>query len=81
MRSEQLEPLTRFWLAPGYSTELMHVYLARGLRPAPLPQDEDEVISVVKLPVAEALAAAARGELQDAKSLAALFAAGQRLGW
>lgn len=79
MRAERLEPLLSFYLAPGYSTELMHVYLARGLRPAPLPQDEDEVISVVRLPLAEALAAAARGEVQDAKSLAALCAAARRL--
>lgn len=79
MRAEQLEPLLAFYLAPGYSTELMHVYLARGLRPASLPQDEDEVISPVPLPLAEALAAADRGEVRDAKSLAALFAAARRL--
>ena len=81
MRAGRLDALASFWLAPGYSTERMHVYLAGALEPAPLPPDEDEVISVVKLPVAAALAAAARGEIQDATSLAALFAAGRRLGW
>lgn len=81
MRAAEMTPLATFWLAPGYSTEKMHAYLATGLTPAPLPQDEDEQIEVAKLPVAEALAAAARGEIRDAKSLAALFAASRRLGW
>lgn len=81
MRAARLELLTTFWLAPGYSTEKMHAYLATGLTPAPLPQDADERIEVAPLPVAEALAAVERGEVRDAKSLATLFAAARRLGW
>ncbi|MDW8325026.1 MAG: NUDIX hydrolase [Anaerolineales bacterium] len=81
MRAARLEPLTTFWLAPGYSTEKMYAYLATGLTPAPLPQDADEMIEVIRLPVAEALAAVERGEVRDAKSLATLFAAARRLGW
>lgn len=81
MRAGRLDPLAQYYLAPGYSTELMHAYLARDLSPAPLPQDEDEMIEVVPLPIAEALAAAAQGVIRDAKSLAALFAAARVLGW
>lgn len=81
MRAGRLELLASFWLAPGYSTELMHAFLATDLQPAPLPPDEDEIISAAPLPAAEALAAVARGEVRDAKSLAALFAAARRLGW
>lgn len=32
-----------------------HVYIARGLSPAPLPQDEDELIEVHELPLEQAL--------------------------
>lgn len=81
LRAEHLEPLAAFYLAPGYSTEWMHVYLARGLRPAPLPQDEDEIIHVTPLAATAALAAAAAGEVRDAKSLAALLLAARRLNW
>lgn len=81
MRAARLELLTTFWLAPGYSTEKMYAYLATDLTPAPLPQDDDERIEVVRLPVAEALAAVERGEVRDAKSLAVLFAAARRLRW
>jgi ADP-ribose pyrophosphatase len=81
MRAGRLEKLAEFYLAPGYSTELMHAYLATDLTPAPLPQDEDEVIALAPLSVAETLAAVAGGEVRDAKSLAALFAAARRLRW
>lgn len=79
MAAGQLEPLGGFYLAPGYSTEYMHVFLATDLYPAPLAADADEFLSVEKVPLAEALKLPARGLLPDAKSLAALFLARERL--
>lgn len=68
------------YLAPGYSTERNHLYLAQDLTPAPLPGDADEVIEVTPLPLPEAVAMAVRGEIEDAKSLAGLFLALGHLG-
>lgn len=73
MAAEQLEKLGSFYLAPGYSTEFMHVYLATGLYPDPLPGDEDEFLSVTAFPVEKVFELAASGQLIDAKSLAALL--------
>jgi ADP-ribose pyrophosphatase len=81
MRAEHLQELSRFWLAPGYSTELMIVYLATGLSASQLDQDEDEVITVEKLPVSQALHLAESGSLRDSKSLVAVLQAARRLGW
>ncbi|MCC7362408.1 MAG: NUDIX hydrolase [Anaerolineales bacterium] len=81
MKADKLEEIASFYLAPGYSTELMHVFLATGLKASRLPQDEDEVIELAPLPVSEALAKAVAGELKDAKSLAAVLLAAKRLGW
>jgi ADP-ribose pyrophosphatase len=81
MRAERLEQLASFYLAPGYSTELMHVFLAQGLSPSVLAQDEDEVISVEKVPAGQVLGLIQRGELRDAKSLAAILLAARRFGW
>jgi len=81
MRAGKLERLCGFWLAPGYSTEFMHVYLATGLTPSQLEQDEDEIITVEKVPAARALALAESGEVRDSKSLVSLFVAARRLGW
>ena len=71
MAAGRLEHLGGFYLAPGYSTEYMNVYLAMDLRHDPLEADADEFLSVERIPVEEALAMAMRGEIPDAKSLAA----------
>jgi ADP-ribose pyrophosphatase len=70
-----LVKLGEFWLAPGYSTEYMYVYLATDLHAAPLPGDEDEFITLEPIPIQQAYAMALNGELQDGKSLAALLLA------
>ena len=75
MAAGHLEELGTFYLAPGYSTEFMHVFLATDLTPNPLPPDSDEFLRVEKLPVRRAMEMAERGEIQDAKSLAALLLA------
>jgi ADP-ribose pyrophosphatase len=75
MAAGQLEYLGGYYLAPGYSTEYMHVYLATDLRPAPLEPDADEFLTVEYIPLARALAMAMQGEIPDAKSLAALLLA------
>ncbi len=79
MAARELHFLGSFFLAPGYSTELMHVYLATHLYPETLDQDEDEVLTVQKLPLEQAYAMAEQGQIEDAKTLAALFLLRPRL--
>jgi ADP-ribose pyrophosphatase len=71
----KLRKLGEFFLAPGYSTEYMVVFLATELHHAPLPGDLDEFISLLPIPVERAYEMALNGELQDGKSLAALLLA------
>jgi len=75
MAARELARLGTFFLAPGYSTEFMHVFLATGLYEDPLTGDEDEFLKVEAIPAAEAYRMAESGEIQDGKSLAALFMA------
>ena len=75
MEAGKLQKVGEFYLAPGYSTEFMVVYLATDLKPNPLEADDDEFLSVEKVPVAEAVHRAERGGIPDAKSLAALLLA------
>jgi ADP-ribose pyrophosphatase len=79
MSAEIMEPLGGFFLAPGYSTEFMHVFLARGLRHNPLQADSDEFLSVERIPLSQVLSAGLADLLPDAKSLAALMLARDRL--
>lgn len=75
MSAQELKEIGSFYLAPGYSTELMHVFLASGLSHDPLDPDADEYLSVETMPVEAALHMAESGQMQDAKSLAALLLA------
>jgi ADP-ribose pyrophosphatase len=75
MGAGKLKELGKFYLAPGYSTELMTVFLATELRVDPLDPDEDEFLEVEKIPLAEALSLAESGQMPDAKTLAALLMA------
>jgi ADP-ribose pyrophosphatase len=68
--------LGRFWTAPGFTSELMHLYLAtdlRGSEEGRLEPDEDERLELYPTPFAEAVAMAERGELPDAKTLIGLL--------
>jgi ADP-ribose pyrophosphatase len=68
--------LGRFWTAPGFATELMSLYLATDLTAAGddrLRPEADERLHLVRLPWRDAVAAAERGEIADAKSIVGLF--------
>jgi ADP-ribose pyrophosphatase len=75
MAAGVLQRVGEFYLAPGYSTEYMVVFVARQLRSDPLPSDADEFLTVEKIPLAAALRMSEEGRVPDAKSLAALLVA------
>ena len=75
MAAGQLVKIGEFYLAPGYSTEFMGIFLATDLKHNPLAPDADEILSVEKYSVKQAFELAERGEMPDAKSLAALLLA------
>ncbi len=75
MEAEKLQKVGEFYLAPGYSTEFMVVFLATGLKDNPLQADEDEFLQVERIPLKKAFEMAEHGEVPDAKSLAALLLA------
>ncbi len=79
MAAGNMEHLGGFYLAPGYSTEYMHVYLATDLKFDPLQADEDEFLSVERFPLSDAIKMFERGEIQDAKSIAAILLAHRQL--
>jgi len=75
MTAGKIQKIGEFYIAPGYSTEYLFIYLACELRPDPLPGDEDEFIQVVPMPADQAIALAQTGQIPDAKTLAALLLA------
>ena len=79
LEAGKLEKLGEFYLVPGYSTELMAVFLATELTENPLQADEDEFLQVEKIPLKQSFEMAKQGGIQDAKSLAALLIASSHL--
>jgi ADP-ribose diphosphatase len=79
MEAGELQKIGEFYPVPGYSTELMAAFLATDLKENPLQADEDEFLQVEKIPLKKAMEMAERGELRDAKSLAALLLARSHL--
>lgn len=76
-RAARWRRIGSFWTAPGFATELMHLYLATDLSPADedgrLGPDDDEHLELRAVPWREAVASAERGEIADAKSLVGLL--------
>ncbi len=75
MEAGKLQKVGEFFLAPGYSSEFMVVFLATQLKDNPLDPDDDEFLQVEKIPVKKVIEMAEEGKVPDAKSLAALLLA------
>jgi ADP-ribose pyrophosphatase len=71
MEAGRLQKVGEFYLAPGYSSEFMAVFLATDLKHNPLDPDDDEFLQVEKVPVNEVTTLFERGDAPDSKSLAA----------
>jgi ADP-ribose pyrophosphatase len=63
------------FLAPGYSSELLHTFLATDLTPTEGQPDADELLEVVRLPLERAREMVLAGELEDAKTICGLLLA------
>lgn len=75
----RLTYLGKFYSTPGFSDEIIYLFSAEELIWAPLTADDDEFLSVERIPFAEALRQAKNGEINDAKTtLGILMLAGRK---
>jgi 8-oxo-dGTP pyrophosphatase MutT (NUDIX family) len=77
--AHQWQKLGEITPVPGYSDERIHIYLAADLQPARQNLDKDEIINVHEVDFKEAIDMIKKGEIRDAKSIAGLFLALNRL--
>ena len=73
-RCRALHKLWTFYTAPGFSTELLHLYVAEGLTPGDAQPEADETIDVRVFDVEEAWSMIERDEIPDAKTQATIHA-------
>lgn len=72
-RAGTLVPLTRIFTTPGFTDEVIRLWLASDLQPGTRQLDHDEFMEVVRLPFSRALKMVRDGEITDCKSVATLL--------
>jgi ADP-ribose pyrophosphatase len=73
LEAEEMVYLGKSYASPGFCTEELHVYLARGLKQSDSHPDEDEFVEAVKMPFNELLEQVMSGEIVDAKTVIAVL--------
>jgi ADP-ribose pyrophosphatase len=74
-RPGRLRRMFSQYLAPGYSSEVLHAYFAEELERSAVNPDADEQIEVVPVRASEIERMILDGQIKDAKSIAALLVA------
>ncbi|HEX8677061.1 MAG TPA: NUDIX hydrolase, partial [Segetibacter sp.] len=71
----ELTPLTQCYLAPGYDTEMMHLFIAKDICKAgnSLLKDDDENISNMIVKLDDALCYCFNGYIRDCKTITAIL--------
>jgi ADP-ribose pyrophosphatase len=71
-RAGHLEHLLTFFTTPGFTDEIIHIYLATELIPGVQNLEHDEVLEVVEMPLERALQRIADGTIRDGKTIIGL---------
>ena len=75
LSAEEMIPMGSMCTSPGYSTERLYLYLARGLHRGESHPDEGEFLNVERYPLSELVEMVMRNEIDDGKTVAAILKA------
>ena len=73
VRAQQWDSLGTMVSTPGFCDEVIHLFVARELTQVPLQREDDEIIQVFWWTPQELRAHLDQGDVQDAKTLVALY--------
>ncbi|GAB1420114.1 ADP-ribose pyrophosphatase [Anaerolineales bacterium] len=76
-----IEPMGGVFVAPGYTTEFIHFFLATNLVESVLEMDDDEFIELIAIDYQQVLAMIESHKIQDAKTIAAILKVAHKFGW
>lgn len=79
-KPNRIEAIGGFFVAPSYTTEYIHLFLAQDLVESKLPEDDDESFEIIKLPLSQAIKDATDGRIIDAKTLIGVLCVARLLG-
>lgn len=72
-RASTVQKLVQFYVAPGYSREIIHVFLAGGLEAGTRNLDDDERLEWEFVPLAEAIKMVEDNEIEDSKTIISIL--------
>ena len=73
-KAKKMTHLISYYPSIGYNTEIIHCYVASGLKKvAELDPDNDEFISVVKMDIKRIIGMIKNGEIKDSKTICAIL--------
>lgn len=73
-RAGTIRPLLKMYSTPGFSDELLHLFVATNLVHGQANPDDDEFIAHFEMSSEEVLAAIQSGEINDGKTIAGILA-------
>lgn len=73
MRAGSMTPLTRIYTTPGFTDEVVRLFVATNLEPGEPSRDPDEFIEVLRVAFSEVLEMVRDGRIVDAKSIATIL--------
>jgi ADP-ribose pyrophosphatase len=79
-RAGRIVPLGAMYTSPGFSRETLYIYLATQLEEGENHPDEDEFLSVVRVPFEEVVDKIMSGEIKDGKTIVGILKAKVFLG-
>ncbi len=72
--AKKMTPLVKYYPSIGYNTEIIHCFVASGIKKmSGLKLDEDEIISVVKIDFKKVLRMVLSGKIKDSKTICAVL--------
>ena len=80
VESADIEYMGGLYPSVAYTDEIIHMYVAKNLVYGDSHTDDDEFLNVVKIPLAEFAQMVMNGEIQDAKTMAAILKVARMYG-
>jgi ADP-ribose pyrophosphatase len=81
-RAEKFDKLTTIYTTPGFCNEVLHIYLATGLKESERGQaldDGEHSLTVESIPFSNAVEMIVRGEINDSKTIAGILLTERKL--
>jgi ADP-ribose pyrophosphatase len=79
LEADRIESLGEIYPTPGYCDEVIHIYLATGLKSGKQNLDPGEFLRVLRMPIEHVLAAIFDDRIKDAKTVVGLLKAKELL--